>query len=67
MTIITAITDVWTTIMEELVGMLNSAQDVFFNSTSGLTFLGTLSVITVAVGVVFLIIGVIQNFLHLRG
>lgn len=65
---IDAITNVWSSIMTVIVSLVNSAQELFWNSTdNALTFLGTLSVITVAVGVVFLIIGVIQNFLHLRG
>jgi hypothetical protein len=33
----------------------------------GLTFLGVLAVAGLAISVVFLIIGVIQNFLHFRG
>lgn len=34
---------------------------------AGLTFLGVLAVAGLAISVVFLIIGVIQNFLHFRG
>ena len=63
---ITAITGVWTEIMTWITTSLASVQDVFYAENS-LTFLGTLAVITVAVGVVFLLIGVIQNFLKLRG
>lgn len=67
MTIIESITAVWEAIMNALTGLISSAQTMFFSPESGLTFLGTLSVIAVAVGVVFLVIGVIQSFLHLRG
>lgn len=68
---IEAITNVWTQMMTVLTGLIASAQDIFWTvgadgGTGSLTFLGTLAVISVAVGVVFLIIGVIQNFLHLR-
>lgn len=45
---------------------LASVQTVFYSGTE-LTFLGILAVISVAIGVAFLMIGVIQNFLHLRG
>ncbi len=65
---IAAITSVWTAVMEWISTSLGSVQELFYdNSTSALTFLGTLSVIGVAIAIVFLLIGVIQNFLHLRG
>lgn len=65
---IASITGVWTEIMTWITTSLASVQTVFYNSSSGdLTFLGTLAVISVAIGVGFLLIGVIQNFLHLRG
>lgn len=61
-----AIVNVWETMMSAITNMIGDAQTLFYTE-AGLTFLGTLSVIGVAVGVVFLVIGVIQNFLHLRG
>ena len=61
------ITQVWTDVMEWLVTALGSVQDLFYSADSGLTFLGTLSVIGVAFGVALLVIKVVQNFLHLRG
>ena len=65
---IQTITGAWTSVMEWIVTAIGSVQEVFYNTeTSALTFLGTLSVISVAIGVAFLVIGVIQNFLHLRG
>lgn len=63
---IEAITNVWSDIMEWIVTSLGSVQSVFYTET-GLTFLGTLSVISVAIGIAFLVIGVIQSFLRLRG
>ena len=38
-----------------------------FYSTDGLTLLGVLAVAGLAFSVVFLILGIIQNFLHFRG
>lgn len=69
---IAAITSVWSEIMEWIVQAIGSVQDVFYTAgTDGgpgnLTFLGVLAVVSVAIGVVFLVIGVIQNFLKLRG
>lgn len=66
-----AITQVWTEIMTWITTSLGSIQDVFYTAgASGadgeLTFLGVLAVIGVAIGIAFLIIGVIQNFLRLR-
>ena len=40
---------------------------MFYNSTDGLTFLGILAVAGLGFSVVFLLIGLIQNFLHFRG
>lgn len=65
---IEAITTVWTDVMTWIVSSISSVQSVFYNSTdSSLTFLGVLAVISVAIGIAFLVIGVIQNFLRLRG
>lgn len=63
---VTAITTVWTEIMTWITTSLASVQTVFYADNS-LTFLGVLAVISVAIGVAFLVIGVIQNFLKLRG
>lgn len=64
--LIGSITGVWSEIMTWITTSLASVQTVFY-AEGALTFLGVLAVIGVAIGVVFLIIGVIQNFLHLRG
>lgn len=69
---IEAITSVWTDVMEWITTSLSSVQDVFYTpgasgGAGSLTFLGTLAVISVAIGIAFLVIGVIQNFLRLRG
>ena len=65
------ITQVWTEIMTWVTTSLGQVQDVFYTAgadgaAGSLTFLGVLAVISVAIGIVFLLIGVIQNFLHLR-
>lgn len=65
---INAITSVWSEVMEWITTAIGSVQDVFYNSSDqSLTFLGVLAVISVAIGIAFLVIGVIQNFLRLRG
>lgn len=61
-----AITTVWTDVMDWIVTSLASVQSVFY-AEGALTFMGVLAVISVAIGIAFLVIGVIQNFLRLRG
>ncbi len=63
---IAAITGVWTEVMEWIVTSIASVQSVFY-AEGALTFMGVLAVISVAIGIAFLVIGVIQNFLRLRG
>lgn len=51
---------------------VNALVPMFYTAPAGdasgsLTFLGVLAVAGLAISVVFLIIGVIQNFLHFRG
>ena len=61
-----AITETWTAVMTWITTALASVQTVFY-AENQLTFLGVLAVISVAIGIAFLIIGVVQNFLKLRG
>ena len=62
------ITTTWSEVMDWIITSLAEVQVVFYDTTtSKLTFLGTLAIIAVAIGIAFLLIGVIQNFLHLRG
>lgn len=60
------ITQVWTEVMNWLTTSLGSVQDVFYDADTGLTFLGTLAVIGVSIGIGLLIIGIVQRFLALR-
>lgn len=61
------ITEIWTQVMNWISTSLGSVQTVFYDAEDGLTFLGTLAVIGVSIAIGFLIIGVVQNFLKLRG
>lgn len=61
-----SITEIWTQVMTWITTSLGSVQTVFY-AEGELTFLGTLAVIAVSIGIGFLIIGVVQNFLKLRG
>lgn len=70
--IITAMTTVFTAVFEWIMGAITAIIPVFWTAGSGdtggeLTFLGVLAIIALAISLFFLIVGLIQNFLHLRG
>lgn len=67
MGIIEQITGVFDAIGTWLTGAVQDLIPMFYVAESGLTFLGTLAVIGLAMSVVFLLIGLIQKFLHFRG
>lgn len=67
MGVISQITALWTSLMNWLTTSIPSVIEIFYTSESGLTFLGTLAVVALGISVFFLLMGLIQNFLHLRG
>lgn len=67
MTIISSIISVFEEISAWIVNSVESIVPMFYNSTDGLTFLGTLAVSGLAMSVFFLVMGIIQRFLHFRG
>lgn len=70
MAILDAILAVFMGVGEWISQAVTSLIPMFWNSSDGggtLTFLGVLAVAGLAFSVVFLIIGLIQNFMHFRG
>lgn len=66
--IVTAITAVFTAMGEWIITYIPKIVEIFYNSTDkSLTFLGVLAVIALAVSIFFLVMGLVQNFLHFRG
>ena len=65
--VLTSILAVFTAIGEWISTAVTSLIPMFYVAETGLTFLGVLAVAGLAFSVVFLIIGLIQNFLHFRG
>ena len=65
--IITGMTSVFTAIFEWISTALTSLISVFYVAESGFTFLGVLALIALGISIFFLLVGVISNFLHLRG
>lgn len=64
--ILTAIFAVFTAIGEWISTAVTALIPMFF-ADGALTFLGVLAVVGLGFSVIFLIIGLIQNFLHFRG
>lgn len=71
--IITAMTTVFDAVFTWIKSAITSVIQVFYTAGSGegaagqLTFLGVLALIALAISIFFLLVGLIQNFLHLRG
>lgn len=66
-TILAAILAVFTSVGEWISTAVTQLIPMFYVDGTGLTFLGTLAVAGLAFSVVFLVMGIISNFLHFRG
>lgn len=67
MTVLTAILAVFTAIGQWISSAVLELVPMFYVEETGLTFLGVLAVAGLAFSVVFLMVGIIQRFLHFRG
>lgn len=65
-TVISAITAVFTAVMSWIITAIQSVVAVFWTGEA-LTFLGVLALVALGISIFFLLVGLIQNFLHLRG
>lgn len=65
--VLEAILDIFSSVASWIADAVASLVPMFYDAETGLTFLGVLAVAGLAISVAFLIIGVIQNFLHFRG
>lgn len=71
MSLVTAITGVFSSVGNWIVGFLQSLIPLFWTEGSGetagsLTFFGILAIIGLAISVFFLLMRVVENFIHLR-
>lgn len=72
-TVLNAILSVFTAVGDWFATFVPSLYELFWTvpaeggGTGSLTFLGVLAVAGLAISVVFLVVGLIQNFLHFRG
>lgn len=73
MNVISSIFDVFEAVIDWLVNAVHSVIPMFYISTPtegqtvGLTFLGVLAVVGLGISVCFLLIGIVQKFLHFAG
>lgn len=65
--VLSSILDVFDAVSTWIGEAVTAVIPMFYSTTDGLTFLGVLAVAGLAFSVIFLVIGIIQNFLHFRG
>lgn len=65
--VLTSVFDVFESVADWIVSAVQSVIPMFYTAESGLTFLGVLAVVGLGFSVVFLLIGIIQRFLHFGG
>lgn len=63
MELVNAVTEVFTAMSTWLVSAIEATLPVFYNAEDGLTIIGLLCVISVSIGIFFLIFGLIQRFM----
>ena len=66
-TVLDAILAVFLSIGGWIADAVSAMTPMFWATETGLTFLGVLAVSGLGFSVVFLVIGLIQNFMHFRG
>lgn len=67
MSVIESVTGVFSEMFNWFADAVPSAIKVFYDPEKGLNFLGVLTVCGLSISIFFLLIGLIQNFLHFRG
>lgn len=65
--VINAIIAVFEAILGWIVEAIGNIVPLFYVAETGLTFLGVLAVAGLVISIFFLLMAVIQNFLHFRG
>lgn len=60
-------TEIFSEVFTWITSAMQSVLGVFYNAETGFTVLGILAIIALAISIFFLLVGVISNFLHLRG
>lgn len=63
MTVISSITDAWTAVSEWYIQTFQDIPALFWDSTNGLTFVGTLAVMGAGLAIIMGLVKVIRSFL----
>lgn len=66
MTVIQSILGVWTELVEWFTTSIGSVADVFYSSETGLTFLGGLTILSIALGVATMIVATVRSYLQMK-
>lgn len=66
MSVVSQIVAVFNEVGNWLLSAFSLVLNLFYNPATGLTFFGTLMVISLCIGVFLLILGIIQRWCHLR-
>lgn len=65
--VLDAVLAIFTSVGDWIPDAVTNLIPMFYDPSTGLTFLGVLAVAGLAFSVMFLVMGIIQNFLHFRG
>ena len=66
MNIVQTVFEVFDKISEWIVGAVNDMVPIFYNTESGLTFLGTMALCGLGVGLILLIFNVVKSFIQFK-
>ena len=67
MNVVESVLNVFTLILEWFTTALSSVSSIFYAAETGLTFIGTVSVIGLGIGVILMVIAMIRGLLKGRG
>lgn len=65
MTVIDSILDVWSQLIEWFTTSIGSVTNVFYSTESGLTFLGGLTILSIALGIATMIVATVRSYLQM--
>lgn len=66
MTVIEKILEVWTLLVNWFTDSIGSITEVFYSPETGLTFLGGLTILSIALGVATMIVATVKSYLQMR-
>lgn len=66
MTVIEKILEVWTLLVNWFTDSIGSITEVFYSPETGLTFLGGLTILSIALGVATMIVATVRSYLQMK-